>query len=314
MKQNLSEYIVNDLRAKMLAGVALPAKLTLPALSRHYGVSPMPVRTALQELLAEKLLLKLENGRFAPASAADAGTMNRNSLSPDGIRQSPPRAMPPTDWLEALTNHVAGLSLRGTEMELPIAPIAEKFSISRSLVHTVFHRLAGIGLLEHLPRRGWSVRPFRERDLESYLQVRQSLEVLALELARDRLEPRELRRLLELNQPTEPARIDNSLHAYWVERSENRYVLDFFQRHHAYFSALVTHTTVKRKDVDESREGHRRILEALLRQDWNAARDELIVDIQRLRPLLQATIKRLSSGEESEPTREVRTQGLVVAL
>lgn len=291
MKNSLSDYITSDLRQRILAGSSLPQKLTLPALAEHYQVSPMPVRIAVRDLLAESILLKQENGRFAvnPTKVGSAPAVAQENSAP------------PTDWFDVVARDVIAMSLRGKSTPLKIVPTAERYGISRSLLHTIFHRLAGIGLLEHTPRRGWAVRPLLERDLDAYIEVRENLEMLAMDLAKERLEAAELQRLLALNQPAKSGKIDNSLHDYWVELSQNRYVKDFFERHHAYFNAMLTYAVISRKMIDDSKASHRRILEALLRKDWTTARTELSNDIRRLRPLLKATIQRLESGAEVEP-------------
>ncbi len=63
---------------------------------------------------------------------------------------------------------------------------------------------------------------------------------------------------------------------------------------------MLTYAVISRKMVEDSKAGHRRILEALLCRDWTTAREELSNDIRRLRPLLKATIQRLESGAELE--------------
>jgi DNA-binding GntR family transcriptional regulator len=192
-------------------------------------------------------------------------------------------------------------SLRGDDAPLRIVACAERHGISHSLLHTIFHRLAGVGLIEHAPRKGWNVRPFRQRDLDAYVDVREALERLALETARERLEAERLRALLASNRAGGVAgAIDNSLHAYWVERSGNRYIQDFFQRHQPYYDLLLEHAVVKRQHIELSKASHRGILEALLRRDWPAAYAELARDIRRLSPLLQETIRRLEPHEPRE--------------
>lgn len=286
MKQKLSGYIFSDLKGRIARG-ALPARWSLSALAREYGVSAMPVRVALRELVAKRLLLQKGNGRFAvnPAKAGRA---------PFTKGDTPPQ--PPVDWKEILSRKIIGISLHGNECELKIADVATEHGISATLVHTVFHRLAGIGLLTHVPRRGWAVRPFRLEDLDAFLEVRESLELLALRDAREKLQTAELKRLLALNQPApprSPAKIDNSLHRYWIDLSGNRYIMDFFERQHTYFDTLLSHAVLTSSDLEKSRAIHRRILEALIRRDWAAAELELSRDVKRLRPLLQATMLKI---------------------
>jgi DNA-binding GntR family transcriptional regulator len=298
LKTNLSEYIRDDLRARILTGKEVPERLTLPALAEQYQVSLMPVRIAIQELVAERILLRQENGRLRANPSKLATQKSKREKAPPA---------PPTDPFDLVLNDVLGYSLLGEAREMKIIPCAEQYDISRSQIHTIFHRLASQGLMEHTPRRGWCVRPFRASDLDAYLAVRETMELLALELARERLEPQKLKALLDRNAPgSERGRdtIDNTLHRYWVEKSENRYIQDFFQRHQMFYDMLLSHAVLKRAHIEASRESHRRILEAMLRQDWAEARSELTHDIRRLSPLLKQTVQRLESGSSETPQKK----------
>src|SRR5262249_33280775 len=129
----------------------------------------------------------------------------------------------PTDWGQVIANDLVQLSLEGTPVLLREETTAEKYGISRSSIRQIFHRLAGRGILEHLPRRGWKLRPFRQTDLDDYIDMRVTLEIKALELAWPRLVDEELRAILDGNRlPTssdERPSSDNSLHAYLIEKS-----------------------------------------------------------------------------------------------
>jgi len=258
----------------------------MPFLAEHYRVSLMPVRQAIQALLKEQVLLKQDNGRLRANP--------RKLAAKKSLKMEAPEL--PADPYKKVLHDVLIISLRGEAREMKIIPCAKRHAISYSQVHAILHRIASQGLMEHTPRKGWCVRPFKTSDLESYITVRESLELLALDLARDRLEPHKLTQLLELNGPM-PQRdrihIDNSLHRYWVEKSENRYIQDFFSRHQTFYDMLLSHAVLRRSHIVNSRESHRRILEAMLRRDWNSARAELTQDIRRLSPLLKQTVERL---------------------
>jgi len=286
MKQNLSDYIFADLKSRIANG-APPEKWTLGALARHYQVSAMPVRVALRELVEHQFLLQQANGRFEVNPAKASTERSAQPISP---------AQPPADWHDILSRKIIEISLRGGDCELKIAEIAEEYGISRTLVHTVFHRLAGVGLLVHSPRRGWTVRPFTLDDLDAFLEVRDALELLALRSARDRFQTAELKSLLALNQATPanmPNKLDNSLHRYWITLSGNRYIQDFFERQHPYFDTLLLNASLSHSEIEKSKLIHRRLLEALIRHDWAAAEQELSRDVKRLRPLLQATMAKM---------------------
>lgn len=290
MIDKISTYIQNDLQSRILRGSGLPEKWTLPALAEQYKVSAMPVRIAVQELLQKKLLCRLANGRLAVNPAKLASQKNSS-------RAEAP--VPPADRYQIVMRNILAQSLHGDAAPLKIVPCAEQYNVSRSLMHTIFHRLAGVGLVEHAPRQGWRIRPFRQKDLDAYVDVREALELLALDSAHERLEIEKLRALYALNAPGRTqtqAPIDNSLHAYWVSKSGNRYIQDFFLRHQPYYDMLLAHAVVKRQQIEESKASHRRILDAVIQQDWTVARAELVKDIRRLSPLLNATIQRLEAA------------------
>jgi DNA-binding GntR family transcriptional regulator len=294
---HLSTYIKNDLRARIQAGAALPCRLTLAGLSDFYQVSLMPVRTAVQELIGEQFFHKQENGRF---------TINPGKRGRKRAGAGDGGVAPPTNWFKVIRDGVIRQSLRGQSTQLRIAATAERYGIGRTLVHSIFHRLAGAGLLEHIPRRGWLVHPFRETDLDAYVEVREVLEFRALELARPHLDAADLQQLLDRNRPGDgksPTRFDNSLHRYWVDKAQNRYIQDFFERHGAYYAALLDFAAIGDALLAELAGQHRTILELLLRKKWHQAQAALAHDIRRLRPILKDTIQRLEAeGANGNPT------------
>jgi DNA-binding GntR family transcriptional regulator len=170
---------------------------------------------------------------------------------------------------------------------------AEKYGISRSSIRQIFHQLAGRGILEHLPRRGWQLRPFRQEDLDAYIRVRVGLELMALDLAWPRLVDEELQAILDCNllpaTPNMPPVCDNSLHAYLVEKSRNPFIADFFDRHGKYFDVLFNWESLDREAQIQAVEQHRAILEALLRRDRTAAERALENHIRNNHPILLAT-------------------------
>ncbi|MBL8795670.1 MAG: GntR family transcriptional regulator [Planctomycetia bacterium] len=286
---SITHYIQEDLRARIRAGAELPGKLTLAGLSEFYKVSMMPVRLAVAELVREHLLLREDNGRLT-VNPQQVGEQTAKSFA------GPP---PPPDWYEVIADEVVRRSLRGQASHLKIADVAEQHGIGRSSVHTIFHRLAGLGMLEHVPRCGWQVRPFREEDLDAYLEVRELLELRALELAAPRLVMADLEELLERNRPGDagsPTQLDNSLHSYWIERSRNRYIQDFFERQGAYYTALYAHAAVGADLVATLAEQHRAILQPLLKKKLRQAQTALAADIRSLRSILKDAIRRLEEG------------------
>jgi DNA-binding GntR family transcriptional regulator len=275
---SIATFIKLDLIASIRSGQLSSDRLTLDALSKRYRVSSTPVRLAVRELIEERYLTKGANGRL--------------TIQFDSPADSLAAPKEPTDWGQVIANDLVQLSLEGVPVLLREETTAEKYGISRSSIRHIFHRLAGHGILEHLPRRGWQLRPFRQADLDAYIDMRVMLELKALELAWPRLVDEELQTILDGNRlpltPNDWPESDNSLHAYLIEKSKNPYIADFFNRHGQYYNALFEWENLDRDaQVQEVRQ-HREIVEALLRRDRPTAERALVDHIRNNHPVLLA--------------------------
>ena len=274
----LAAYIREDLRARLRSGGGVP-KLTLRDLSVHYGVSLTPVRRAVQALLREGSIRKSPSGRLAP-----------------GVRPPSRKPVPsPAEREQGIAREILKRSLEGRGEFLREEAAARAFGVGRTALRRVLSRLVADGLLDHVPRRGWRVRPFRPEEMEAYLEVREVLELKALDLAAPRLERAELQRLLAENRCSggDP-HVDGELHAVLIEKSGNRYLQDFFRRHGAYFTTLFYYAALGASVVDRMARQHRGILRALIDGRWGHAREALARHIRAQRPVLAAMMGRLA--------------------
>jgi DNA-binding GntR family transcriptional regulator len=275
---SIATFIKQDLIANICSGEIDPDRLTLNALSKRYQVSATPVRSAIRELIEERYLKKRYNGRLAIRAESLAGAAS--------VPQEP------TDWAKIIANDLVQLGLEGEPVLLREETTAGKYGISRSSIRQIFHRLAGRGILRHLPRRGWQVRPFRQADLDDYIDMRATLELKALELAWPRLVDEDLQAMLDGNRlpacPGERPISDNTLHAYLIEKSKNAYIADFFDRHGKYYHAIFEWENLDRDAQIQEVRHHHEILEALLRRDRSAAEHALVNHIRNNHPLLLA--------------------------
>jgi len=196
-----------------------------------------------------------------------------------------------------------GLSFQGREIFLREERAAAKYGISRTAMRQIFERLAGVGILTHVPRRGWSLRPFRYEYLLMFAEAREAMEIGALRLARTRLVEEELDYFLERNilpvTESEMPRSDNDLHVYIVLKSKNLFIKDFFDRYRSYNDVLLRWEQRDREAGVVSVRQHRQILEALIRRDWAEAERVLIEHIRHS----QTGVKELFS--DVEPTRQL---------
>tara|TARA_R110002111_G_scaffold185031_3_gene250908 strand:- start:27958 stop:28818 length:861 start_codon:yes stop_codon:yes gene_type:complete len=284
---SLKNYIKNDLEVRMRSGQKLPAQLTLESLAKHYQVSFSPVRLALAELVEEGLLHKGANRRLV---------LNSDQVKPLKRGKKSVLPEPPADMFEVITNDFVKLSLKGEPVDIREEVTARKYQISRSSLRIILNRLAGTGILDHIPRRGWILRPFRQEDMQAFLEVRELLELKALELAKSNLVKEDLQRILDGNvipeADTGQVLIDNSLHEYIIEKAGNYYIQDFFQRQGRYYDILFDWEDQDRATAIETVRQHQSILNALLEKDWRSARKALSYHIRDNHPILSKIVKK----------------------
>lgn len=290
---SIATYIKDDLAAQLKSGQEVPVQLTLDSLAGHYNVSLTPVRTAVAELIDEGLLEKGSNHRLT-ASAPRRDVRRRHN--------EPKQPESPRDPFEGIANDLVQLSLRGEPVYLREEATAEKYDISRSGIRNILHRLAGEGMLDHIPRRGWRLRPFRQDDLRAFIEVREVLELKAMELARPNLDADELQRMIDLNTPPVSAgttlSVDESLHEYLIATAGNAYIRDFFDRQGRYYRLLFEWEDRDRDVAIETISQHQEILTALVKTNWSAARKALSHHILDNHPILDQVDGFSASGDK----------------
>ena len=265
------QYIRKDLKARIAAGREVPDDLTLTALAARYAVSLTPVRAAVGALVDEGYLERLDNGRLA-VNRSKVGT--RRQAADDAWPE------PPKDHFDEVANDVIVLCLRGDVRFLREEETASRYGISGTAIRQVFSRLAGAGVLEHVPRRGWRVRPFRRKQMREYTRVRKVLELEAMKLAWPKLLDEDLWCIYHGNvlpkTPDEDPIIDDGLHRYLIDKADNEYIRDFFDRHERFFVTVFTWEGADREAAIETVHQHRAILAAMLARDRRAARKALL--------------------------------------
>ncbi|QDT53739.1 putative HTH-type transcriptional regulator YjjM [Caulifigura coniformis] len=277
---SMTDYIRSDLAVRLRSGLEIPEPLTIDSVAEWYKVSFTPVRTAIAGLIDEGLLVKAPNRRLSVSSQAVQPAETTSVELPK----------PPRDHYEEIVSDLIRASLRGEAVYLREEVTADHYDISRSAIRNVFHRLAGEGILDHIPRRGWRLRVFRQDDLKAYVEVREVLETKALALAFPHVDSGQLERMLAANvlptTPDELPRIDESLHSYLIDLSGNAYIKDFFARQGRYYGLLFQWEDHDREAAIETVKQHRKILTNLLNRDMRAAQVSLSYHIVNNHPIL----------------------------
>ena len=284
----LSDRIEADLAARLKGRIALPCELKLEPLAAYYGTSTRPVREAMSRLKRRGLLggKRVRSLKIDPQAPVDAGASRWIA---------PSSAPSKKEMLVQIVRDLVPRSLQGEEAFLREPIVAERFGVSTTIVRELFSQLVGRGVLEHVPRRGWRLRPLRQKDLDDFLAVRETLEVQALELAWDRLDLAEIRKFLDLNvlpkdQKAQP-REDNQFHRRIIETADNAYITDFFDRHGPYFELLFEWEGMDPRAARETIVQHRRILQAILDRDLADASRQLRIHIRSNHPVLTRILK-----------------------
>ena len=281
---SLVTRIKNEIGSRLEKSEDLQIPLTVQGLSEHYGVSYTPVREAIGELIGVGLIRKKSNGRL------EAITPKKRSRKSNFRTEQESQNKP----VENITKELVEISLGGEECFVREEATASKHGLTRSTLRQILQRLAGEGLLEHVPRRGWRVKPFRQEDMDAFIEVREVMELKALDLAKIRLcSPKsqsKLRQIKENNQlakgKKDQAKIDNSLHAYLIDLAANPYINDFFNRHGRYFTILFNWEGENEKAAAEAVTQHHEIIDALLAQNWSFAKKLLSHHFHSNHPVL----------------------------
>ena len=286
----ITDYIEQDLKQLILTKGSIPEPLTLGGISSRYEVSVMPVRGAVERLIADGFLLKDPKGRLSVNSEKSL-----NGAEPEAAHSG----LPPGRFPE-IRKEVIWRSLRGESHFLRVTELAERYGVGRTKAQNLLQRLAVEGLLEHHARRGWKIRPFQTSDLESFIEARVVLELSAFDRARKKFEPEQIDCLYRANSPAEKGaaeRLDDSLHSYWIDLAENHYIADFIKRVGRFYDTLYHSADIDKSLTAQLAKQHRTILRAIQESDWKNAKSAISEDLWSLQPILKSSAKQMAAAD-----------------
>lgn len=173
---------------------------------------------------------------------------------------------------------------------------AGRHGASRSSVREAFRRLTADGLLASEPHRGVTVRMLSRREVDNLFAVRGALEALAVRLALPVLREAparllalqsEMDRVVGANDMPAFTAANAAFHALFAETADNALLSETLTRLSNSIYWLQFRMLVDRRQVFDSHAEHRRIVEAILAGDAEAAEAAMRRHVDSSRKLVQ---------------------------
>jgi len=173
--------------------------------------------------------------------------------------------------------------------------ISSELSISTTPLRDALKQLAGEGFVVIKPRSGTYVNKPNVQDINDVYEVRHALELLALEKAFDHIKKNDIKQILKKIDKSnqlilkddyqEYFKVDRETHSLWIKHSNNVHIIKIMnglEGHIHWFSVL---TTVNRSRAIESNSEHEAILQSILENNYEQAKQflsEHIVGAQQI--------------------------------
>jgi len=156
--------------------------------------------------------------------------------------------------------------------------IIEKLQISNTPVMSALKRLVGEGFIEHRNRKGYFVKEYSEKELVEFLQLRASLESIALRIIVEKNEKEAVEELLSFwdgfsyTNDYEYNLMDNRFHEKLVELSGNELIKDIWGKARYNFKRNQNEL---QNVFEDSWSDHEKILKCL--QEKDAVNAQLVI-------------------------------------
>lgn len=285
-KETLAQRIARGLRTAIAGGEIAPGTvLTEAPLARMLGSSREPVRSAIQSLMAERLV---HRGGPRGYVVGPVGVTPRlplaQSLAGLAFLQEPKVSFAWQTLYDEVEEKVVHRAFFG-RARINEHELARHYGVGRTVARDVLSRLETLGMTEKDEASRWSVVPLDERRIRDLYELRAQLEPVAIAGAMDAILPEELaamsaRHTDGLNRypditAAEMYALEVDLHVTCVQRSPNRELSQALQRTHCVLT-LSKHT-VGTRVAKPPREGlfeeHLAVFDALARRDAPGVRE-----------------------------------------
>ncbi|MBP2643921.1 MAG: rspR 3 [Firmicutes bacterium] len=179
---------------------------------------------------------------------------------------------------EAIVNEILKPGERLMEIQL-----AEELGVSRTPVREAIRRLELEGFLVTVPRRGTYVSNLSIKDVNEVFEIRTALDVLAAELAAERITEEELehmeRLLVQISEYIDNGNVDkvvdadSEFHDILYQASRNDRLVGIINNLREQFTRFRTMSMGYPGRLKNTLEEHRRLVEAIAQRDSDLAKE-----------------------------------------
>lgn len=217
--------------------------------------------------------------------------------------------------------HRVGLQLRSAILNgvfehgerLVESDIAAQLGVSRAPVREALSALEREGFVVGVPRRGYSVVEFTERDIDEIYSLRLLLEIGALRRAMDRFKEEDfaaMQRIVDQlgeaawqqNDPTKVVALDGAFHDFIIRKADHGRLYSVWDSMRLQTQLLIGVTSrTHYDDPEQPRELHQRILDAVRNRDVGRSEVSLTEHILEAQCRAYAALREERSGEQEQP-------------
>jgi DNA-binding GntR family transcriptional regulator len=171
--------------------------------------------------------------------------------------------------------------------------IAKEIGVSRTPVREALHSLELEGLIESIPRVGYTVKPISEKEVEEICEIRSVIECLAAKWATERAHEKLVRELNKVNVISEEkiskrdvkafVELDAHFHEIIARLSGSKRLLDLAQtlRRHMLRYRIQGISSVNA--VEKAINGHKRILKAIEKGDMEGIESAIKYHLEQVK-------------------------------
>ncbi len=166
--------------------------------------------------------------------------------------------------------------------------LAEEFEISRTPIREALFRMEQEGILKVAARGGFRIRRLDNSEISELYGARAAIEGFAARLLADANEPDTIIKLRKRVSDAEDLKegsvqayfeANMAIHRAFVEATENRFLLEFFDNIWSRGSSFTLFATLQDEDLPKSLGGHQSLIDAIESGDSALASEKMIAHI-----------------------------------